>query len=215
MRIVRRCAALLGVLAGCYSPFVREGAPCESSDQCPSMQHCVLGSCSTREAPSIDARAPEPDAAIDAALPIDAMRLPCTAAGLACGGGGATTFMCGGDCWVRCTANVTRNSAKTACANWMGALGQIDDPTEETCVAMHVAVASWIGLVQSDAATTPGMGWTWNDATPVVYTHWSPGKPDDADNNESRDEQCADIRPDGTWDDDGCNQALDFFCERP
>jgi hypothetical protein len=215
MRIERRCAALLGVLAGCYSPFTRDGSPCESSDQCPWSQHCVLGSCSARATPEIDASAPEPDAAIDAPPPIDAMRPACSTAGLACGGGTATMFACGGNCWVRCTANVTRNSAKTACTNWTGALGEIDDATEQGCVAMHITAPSWIGLIQSDTATTPAMGWTWNGATQVVYTNWSPGKPDDADNNESRDEQCADIRIDGTWDDDGCNQPLDFFCERP
>jgi len=179
------------------------------------LQHCVLGSCSAREAPAVDASPPAPDAAIDALPPIDAMRLACSTAGLACGGGTATMFMCGGNCWVRCTANVTRNTAKTACTNWMGALGQIDDATEQSCVTAHVTASSWIGLLQNDMATTPGMGWTWNATTPLVFTNWSAGKPDDADNNENREEQCADIRMGGTWDDDFCSSPLDFFCERP
>src|SRR5689334_6765900 len=136
MGILRRCAALMGVLAGCYSPIAREGAPCESSDQCPSAQYCVLGSCSTRNAPMVDASPPEIDMAVDGP-PIDAIvRLPCNTTGLNCRGGTATTFQCGGNCWVRCTAPVPRGTAKTACTGWMGALGEIDDATEDGCVQM-------------------------------------------------------------------------------
>ena len=212
---IRRCAALLGMLAGCYSPVAREGAPCDSSEQCPWSQHCVLGACSTREAPPIDASPPEPDMAIDGP-PIDMIvRLPCITTGLNCGGGQAVQFPCGGNCWVRCTANVTRNMAKTACTNWMGVLGEINDATEQGCVEMKITAPSWIGLTQSGPATTPSMGWTWNDGAAPVYTNWSPNKPDDADGVENGAEQCGDIRMDGTWDDDGCGQPLDFFCERP
>ena len=108
-----RYAALLAVLAGCYSPIAQEGAPCESSDRCPAPQRCVVGRCSLREAPEVDASPPEipdasPDAPVDAPPPpIDAMRLPCNATGLSCSGT-ATTFTCGGNCWVMCTGNVPR-----------------------------------------------------------------------------------------------------------
>jgi hypothetical protein len=79
-----------------------------------------------------------------------------------------------------------------------------------------LTAASWIGLTQSNLATSPSTGWTWNGTTPLVYTNWLSGKPDDADNNENGEEQCASIRPNGgTWDDDGCGGSLDFFCERP
>src|SRR5689334_21197902 len=97
----------LGGLAGCYAPrAVPEGAPCERSEQCPESQQCVLGSCSLHAPPPTDAPAPPPDAPTDAA--IDAMPLPCSTSGLSCNGGMATMFMCGTNCWTRCSASVVR-----------------------------------------------------------------------------------------------------------
>jgi hypothetical protein len=217
MRIARCLAALVGVWTGCYGPSPPEGAPCKATEQCPTPQRCVLGSCSGHLLPGIDATAADPPDAppppIDAPPPpIDAM--PCGTAGLACSGN-AMMFRCGGNCWVRCTASVPRETARGACATWLGALGQIDDAAENSCVTQNLAAGSWIGLVQSDAATVPRMDWTWNGTTPPVYTNWLSGKPDDADNNENRAEQCAGIRTDGAWDDDSCNSPLDFLCERP
>jgi hypothetical protein len=218
MRIVRRCA-FLAVLFGCYDPYAREGAPCERSDHCPSPQTCVLGRCSLHDA-AIDAPPPvtpdaSPDAAIDAPPPpIDAMRLPCNATGLTCPGT-ATTFMCGGNCWVLCTGNVQRETARTACVGWMGTLAEINDPGEQTCVNPHITASSWIGLLQSSGSAAPGAGWTWNGTTQLNFTNWLTGKPDDGDNNENGAEQCASIRTNGTWDDDACNSSLDYFCERP
>jgi hypothetical protein len=210
-------AVLVGGVIGCYSPVPREGAPCDATAHCPAPQRCVLGACSLHDAPEVDAAPPPPpiDAAIDAAPPPDAMRLACVTTGLTCAGGTATTFPCGGNCWVRCTANVSRATARAACVGWQGALGQIDDAIEQDCVAQRTVAQAWIGLIQSDAAAAPGADWTWNGAVPVVYTHWAANKPDDADNTESGEEQCGSIRPDGSWDDDGCTSPTDFFCERP
>ena len=220
-------ATLVSWLAGCYGPpSLPEGAPCQRTEQCPDPQVCALGRCSLREPASADARLAAPpdatteattDAAADAAADaaIDAMAPACGLVGLSCPGGTATMFSCGGHCWVKCTAAVQRSAARTACMGWTGALGEIDDATEQACVASHIATATfWFGAIQSDAATTPGGGWTWNGTQPVVYTSWTPGKPDDADGVEDGAEQCGTIRP-GGWDDDNCNQMLPFFCERP
>lgn len=208
-------SALMAMIRGRgLSAFIATSRePCKSSEQCPEPQRCVLGSCSLHAVPAIDARSAQMDAPIDGA-PIDAMRPPCTTAGLGCSGT-ATMFTCGGNCWVRCTGNAPRETARAACAGWMGALGEIDDATEQGCVAGHVAAATWIGLIQSATATTPAAGWTWNGTTPVVYTTWATGKPDDADNQENGAEQCGSIRIDGTWDDDNCGGSLNFLCERP
>jgi Lectin C-type domain len=214
--MVRCRAALLALVAGCFSPRPPEGAPCESPGDCPSLQHCVLGRCSSSEAPPIDA-AELPDAANDAA-PIDAMPdatpLACTAAGLACGGT-PVVFTCGGHCWVRCPSNVNWNTASQACAGWQGALGQIDDATEQGCVAMRSSGATWIGLRQDDAAAAPAQGWGWNSAAiPVVYSRWQPGTPDDQDGDEDRDEQCGKLQDNDTWDDVTCAAMSGFLCER-
>ena len=208
-----RRAVAFALLAGCYSPRLQEGAPCNSSDKCPTQQRCVLGSCRLHDPPAdAEVDAPEIDAVVDARP--DAMVLPCTTTGLTCGST-ATAFACGGHCWVYCPSSATWPSASQSCTGWQGALGQVDDAVEETCVISHITATSWIGLSQSDAATTPGMGWTWNGKTPVVYTHWQSGKPDDGGGGEGGNEQCGKMQPDGQWDDATCAQGNRFLCERP
>jgi hypothetical protein len=209
----------LGGLVGCYTPpALPEGAPCERSDQCPDPQQCVLGSCSLHGPPA-DALVPPLDARTDApaGAPIDAMPLPCSTSGLSCAGGTATMFTCGGNCWVRCSASVTRETARSACAGWVGALGEIDNQTEQDCVTPHLGGTTlWVGMIQSnDPANTPSTGWTWNGVHPVTYTHWAAGQPDDAGNGEQGREQCVTLRIDGTWADDPCTNPRGFFCERP
>lgn len=213
-------AACLVLLASCYSPRAPEGAPCQSAQDCPSPQRCVVGSCSLREAPAVDAPlqpdAADIDAAVDAPIdaPPDALVLPCTATGLACGGA-TLTFMCGGRCWVRCNGDASWFTASQACTGWMGALGQINDAPEQSCVEMRVSDSTWIGLRQSETATAPALDWYWNTpANPVGYMHWQPGTPDDRDDRETRDEQCAKIQGDGTWDDVACSATTPFLCER-
>lgn len=211
--------ALISALAGCYSaPFFPDGEPCDRPQQCPDPQRCVMGRCSLHDAPPVDADpAPRPDAGMPDAPPVDAPPpLPCVATGLGCSAGTATVFQCGTQCWVKCSAAVPRDFASTTCAGWSGALGEIDDATEETCVNAHIATATfWIGAIQGAGATTPADRWTWNGTAQMVYTDWATGKPDDADGVENGAEQCGAIRPGGTWDDDGCTAALPFFCRRP
>jgi Lectin C-type domain len=48
----------------------------------------------------------------------------------------------------------------------------------------------------------------------VLYTHWQSGVPDDRDDRENHDEQCAKIQSDGTWDDVACSATTGFLCER-
>jgi hypothetical protein len=99
----------------------------------------------------------------------------------------------------------------------MGTLGEVDDGTENNCVLGRINNApAWLGLIQSDTATTPTTGWTWNGTTaPMIYTHWAQGEPEDGGGGETGTEQCGYMRTDGTWDDDSCGTALDFLCERP
>jgi hypothetical protein len=215
-------ASVIGLvgLAGCYNPpALQEGAPCQRSEQCPDPQECVLGSCSQHAAASPDAQpAPPPDARLDAM--IDAMPVPCVPTGLDCGGATPTMITCGTQCWMKCTNLVMRDAAETAYTGWGGALGEIDDPTEQSCVAAKVVNANfWLGAIQANTgAALPADKWTWNgDPTRLLnnYNNWDVGKPDDADGVESGQEQCATIRPGGAWDDDGCGQMLGFFCRRP
>jgi hypothetical protein len=177
----------------------------------------VLGSCSLSAPPPPDARPHAPDAMMDAL--VDAMPLPCSTSGLSCTGGTATLFTCGGNCWVRCSASVAREAARSACAGWSGALGEIDNQTEQDCVSPHLGGTTiWVGMIQNnDPGNTPSTGWTWNGIHPVTYTDWAQGQPDDAspDFVEQGREQCMTLRIEGTWADDPCTNPRGFFCERP
>ncbi|HEX8107827.1 MAG TPA: C-type lectin domain-containing protein, partial [Kofleriaceae bacterium] len=219
IRVLASAMWLVG-FAGCYNPSaLPEGAPCQRSEQCPEPQQCVLGSCSRSAPPPVDAHpTPPPDAQMIDAM-VDAMPVPCDADGLTCGGT-PTVFLCGTQCWVKCTDLVSRATAETRCTGWTGALGEIDDATENGCVTMKISTATfWFGAIQGAGAMTPGDKWTWNgDATKLFnstrYINWGTNKPDDADGNEDGAEQCGTIRPGGTWDDEGCNGSLGFFCRR-
>lgn len=209
-------AVVIALLASCYSPRIQEGAPCSSTGVCPTGQHCVLGSCRLRD--------PATDAAIDG-LDLDAAgdampdAMPCPTTGLTCGGT-PTMFMCGGHCWVYCPSATDWTTASQRCIDWQGALGEVDDGTEQTCVSSYImstrtTVASWIGLSQKPNQAMPGMGWTWNGKLDVKYTHWANGKPDDSDGRENGAEQCGKMETDGQWDDTECTQTNRFLCERP
>src|SRR5262245_33484615 len=120
-----RGLGVLVLVAGCYAPQAGEGAPCVTSDQCPSRQRCSFGLCSLT-----DRDPPPADAAPDA--PPDAAPLACTTDGLACPGT-AIAFSCGSRCWVRCSTNVTHDVALVTCSGWQGTLGEIDDAAEQNC----------------------------------------------------------------------------------
>jgi hypothetical protein len=59
------------------------------------------------------------------------------------------------------------------------------------------------------------MSWTWNGVTPIVYTHWHAGEPNDGDGRENGSDQCGRFQTDGGWGDIVCAAPYSFFCERP
>jgi len=162
------------------------------------------------DAASVDSHPIQMD--IDAAP--DAPPLPCDTTGLTCAGGTATTFMCGSVCIAKCTSTQSFANAQNACSGWQGRLAEIPDAATETCINAHVASSSWIGLTQAASQPTPADGWTWNNTTPLTYTHWASGKPDDGGGGESNDENCAHIEQGGAWDDENCSNGRVFFCQR-
>ncbi|HEX3479356.1 MAG TPA: C-type lectin domain-containing protein [Kofleriaceae bacterium] len=221
VRPIRILASVMGLVgfAGCYNAAaLPEGAPCQRSEQCPESQQCVLGSCSL-SAPPADAHPTSPaDATTDAMA--DAMAVACVADGLTCASGTApVAFPCGTHCWVKCMEMVPRATAETRCNGWTGALGEVDNADEDSCVNQRIGTtpALWIGMIQGAGATTPDDKWAWNGAAPVTYKIWrAVTEPDDGDGGvEMGNEQCGTIRPGGGFDDDPCAQPYPFFCTRP
>ena len=68
-------------------------------------------------------------------------------------------------------------------------------------------VTVWMGLFRRH----DGSGWLWTDGTPVDFTNWRDGEPNNADGGE----HCGSLyMPDeGEWNDDTCSDKLFFLCQ--
>ena len=62
----------------------------------------------------------------------------------------------------------------------------------------------WIGFDRVDKNN-----YQWTDGSPVDFTNWWPGEPNNFNNNE----QCAQIRRDGRWNDAACHSNLGWMCK--
>ena len=52
--------------------------------------------------------------------------------------------------------------------------------------------------------------WLWANGSPMTYTNWYSGEP----NNHGGNEECLHMR-DGKWNDIKCSRKLDFICSAP
>ena len=96
-------------------------------------------------------------------------------------------------------------SQAQAFAQTLGAnLVSIQSAAENQCIisalnTMGQSGVIWIGFNDEAVEGT----FVWYDQSPVVYTNWAPGEP----NNSGGDEDCTQIYPNGSWNDLPCNIA--------
>ena len=70
--------------------------------------------------------------------------------------------------------------ARQACLNVGGDLLVIKDTADNNYFSSIFPASSWIGLFQDTASPTysePSGGWFWVDGTPLTFSNWSPGEP--------------------------------------
>lgn len=96
-------------------------------------------------------------------------------------------------------------SSAQAYAETFGAnLISIQDAAENECIINELnrigqSGVIWIGF--NDEQTEGSF--VWYDQSPITYTNWAPGEP----NNTGGNEDCTQIYPDGMWNDLNCNTA--------
>jgi len=70
---------------------------------------------------------------------------------------------------------------------------------------MQNGAITWIG--GNDIATN--QAWVWSSSAPFTYTNWFKNRPK---NNANQD--CVNLREDGTWDNIVCTKENQFICEK-
>ncbi|CAH7282522.1 Fcer2a [Phodopus roborovskii] len=97
--------------------------------------------------------------------------------------------------------------ARFACSDLEGRLVSIHSQEEQDFLTKHINKDSWIGLRDLNVEGQ----FIWMDGSPVGYSNWSPGEP----NNAEQGEDCVMMRESGQWNDYYCRSFLDaWVCEQ-
>jgi hypothetical protein len=119
-------------------------------------------------------------------------------------------FEAGGVRFELCARPMTWSEAEATCVARGLHLARIDDAAQADALAAAARERSkerwWIGLHDRAAEGTPA----WVDGSPVTYTRWAKGQPDDA----ACGEDCAalKVKTGATWSDAHCEMRRPFIC---
>jgi hypothetical protein len=114
----------------------------------------------------------------------------------------------GGSTYVILDDGLSRAEAQAQAAALGGTLLRIDSQAEQDWVTANIWNQQAIYLDASDAATE-GV-WVDSDGTPLAYTNWMPGEPNDGGGNQ---DYALLASSDGGWDDQG-RDGSDIFTDR-
>ncbi|KAM5273526.1 asialoglycoprotein receptor 2-like [Ctenodactylus gundi] len=119
----------------------------------------------------------------------------------------------GGSCYWFSRAGLTWFKAEKYCQLEKGHLVVINSWDEQKFVMQHMgSFRAWIGLTDSDGS------WKWVDGSDYrhSYKNWGFRQPDNWRGHElGGGEDCAEILPDGSWNDNFCQQVNRWACEMP
>ncbi|XP_070552321.1 lactadherin-like [Ptychodera flava] len=105
----------------------------------------------------------------------------------------------------------TYDEARTVCSGLDSSLAKVENAEEDLFLKGYTrgkAVNLWLGATGGEHEGS----WTWEDGTPVTYTNWAPGQPDNAGGGE----QCLHLYGAGNskWNDNVCTTPMGFICEK-
>ncbi|XP_006899229.1 PREDICTED: asialoglycoprotein receptor 2-like [Elephantulus edwardii] len=116
-----------------------------------------------------------------------------------------------GSCYWFSVSGTTWSEADKYCRLENAYLAVINSREEQKFILQHSSpFHTWIGLTNS------GGSWTWVDGTNYEkgYLNWAFSQPDDWKGHEmGGSEDCVEIRSDGRWNDDFCEQVHRWVCE--
>lgn len=116
-----------------------------------------------------------------------------------------------GSCYWFSRSGSTWPQAEKSCQVQNAHLVVINSREEQNFIAQHSnPFHTWIGLIES------GGSWKWVDGTDYgnSYKNWGVGQPNNwKGHKDDVDEDCAEIREDGRWNDDYCLRVQQWACE--
>lgn len=100
------------------------------------------------------------------------------------------------------------NAARDTCLAYGGDLASIPNDATNSwiCSTLGCSDQPWMGFNDIAVEGT----WVWSDGSPVTFTKWGSGEP-----NNSGNEDCGHFRTDTYWNDASCTSSFPFICKRP
>uniref|UniRef100_H3CQ11 C-type lectin domain-containing protein n=1 Tax=Tetraodon nigroviridis TaxID=99883 RepID=H3CQ11_TETNG len=110
------------------------------------------------------------------------------------------------------TDDVNFHEALGRCRDEKALLASIHDSDEQAYINSMVGTgkvaSAWVGLIMAGIANGQ---YKWVDGSPVSYTHWGSGEP----NNANGEEQCVQMnRHQGVWNDANCGRTAGYVCKK-
>ncbi|XP_069067921.1 C-type lectin domain family 17, member A-like isoform X2 [Pleurodeles waltl] len=114
---------------------------------------------------------------------------------------------CAVKCYFFSSVQKTWESAKVDCDRRGSHLVAVESQEEQMFLAQNLnGQVHWIGLRYSAQNGT----WQWVNGAPLGVRYWRPGEP----NNAKEGENCAEMEPTTSWNDDDCSQNHHWICEK-